>query len=200
IGNSYSDEILHRARLSPLLLTSRITDAQVGALQDATVAILTEWTDALREDTGDEFPEKVTAFREGMAVHGRYRQPCPDCGAAVERIVYAENETNSCARCQTGGRLLADRARSRLLREDWPRTLEELEEGRTPVSAALGPEDRASPPARPTRSTRAASSAGTRNRRRPDGRPQPAGPAPAPSRRPDRARDARRDREGGGSG
>jgi len=127
IGNSYSDEILHRARLSPLTLTSRLTDEQIERLHTATRAVLGEWTARLRAEVGDGFPEKVTAFRDGMAVHGRYRQPCPDCGAPVQRIVYAEHETNYCARCQTGGRLLADRALSRLLRSDWPRTLEEME-------------------------------------------------------------------------
>jgi len=127
IGNSYSDEILHRARLSPLQLTSRLSDEEVRRLHAATREILTEWTDRLRREVGDGFPEKVTAFREGMAVHGRYKHPCPDCGAPVQRIVYAEHETNYCARCQTGGRLLADRALSRLLRSDWPRTLEEME-------------------------------------------------------------------------
>jgi formamidopyrimidine-DNA glycosylase len=127
IGNAYSDEILHRARLSPLRLTARLDDSEFPRLFEATRATLTEWTERLRRESGDEFPRKVTAFREGMAVHGRWKQPCPDCGAPVQRIVYAEHETNYCARCQTGGRLLADRARSRLLREDWPRTLEELE-------------------------------------------------------------------------
>jgi formamidopyrimidine-DNA glycosylase len=127
IGNSYSDEILHRARLSPLMLTSRLTAEQIGRLYEATRVTLSEWTDRLRAEVGEGFPEKVTAFREGMAVHGRYKLPCPDCGAPVQRIVYAEHETNYCARCQTGGRLLADRALSRLLRSDWPRTLEEME-------------------------------------------------------------------------
>jgi formamidopyrimidine-DNA glycosylase len=127
VGNAYSDEILHRARLSPLELTSRLDDEAMRRLYDATRAILTEWTERLRRESGDAFPTRVTAFREGMAVHGRFKQPCPDCGAPVQRIVYAENETNYCARCQTGGRLLADRARSRLLRKDWPKTLEELE-------------------------------------------------------------------------
>ena len=130
IGNAYSDEILHRARLSPLQRTSRLEDGEIGRLFEAARATLTEWTEALRRESGDAFPEKVTAFRAGMAVHGRYRQPCPDCGAPVQRIVYAENETDYCARCQTRGRLLADRALSRLLKADWPRTLEELEEGR----------------------------------------------------------------------
>jgi formamidopyrimidine-DNA glycosylase len=130
IGNAYSDEILHRAQLSPVALTGRLDDAALERLFDATRAVLTEWTERLREQTGDAFPEKVTAFRPEMAVHGRYREPCPVCGAPVQRIVHAENETNYCARCQTGGKLLADRALSRLLKEDWPRTLEELEERR----------------------------------------------------------------------
>jgi formamidopyrimidine-DNA glycosylase len=128
IGNAYSDEILHRARLSPLLLTSRIDDEQMHRLHAATRATLLDWTDRLRKHYGATFPEKVTAFREGMAVHGRYREPCPDCGAPVQRIRYASNETNYCARCQTGGRLLADRALSRLLRSDWPKTLDEMME------------------------------------------------------------------------
>jgi formamidopyrimidine-DNA glycosylase len=128
IGNSYSDEILHAARLSPVKRTTKMTDEEVGRLFDATRRTLAAWTDRLRKEVGEGFPEKVTAFREGMAVHGRYGKPCPACGAPVQRIVYAENETNYCARCQTGGKLLADRALSRLLHEDWPRTLEELEE------------------------------------------------------------------------
>ena len=127
IGNSYSDEILHRARMSPLALTSRLTDDQVGTLYDATRSTLTDWIERLRRETGDGFPEKVTAFREGMVVHGRYGQPCPECGAPVQRIRYADNETNYCARCQTGGRLLADRALSRLLKQDWPRSIDEVE-------------------------------------------------------------------------
>jgi formamidopyrimidine-DNA glycosylase len=125
IGNAYSDEILHRARLSPLLLTSRLTDVEVDRLHAAAIETLREWTDRLRAQTADRFPDKVTAFREGMAVHGRFRQPCPVCGAPIQRIRYADNETNYCARCQTGGRLLADRALSQLLKEDWPRSLEE---------------------------------------------------------------------------
>jgi formamidopyrimidine-DNA glycosylase len=127
IGNAYSDEILHRARMSPLTLTSRLTDADIARLYAATQTTLIEWIDRLRQETGDGFPEKVTAFREGMAVHGRYGQPCPDCGSPVQRIRYADNETNYCARCQTGGRLLADRAMSRLLKQDWPRSIDEGE-------------------------------------------------------------------------
>ncbi|MGH7579689.1 MAG: DNA-formamidopyrimidine glycosylase family protein [Gemmatimonadales bacterium] len=128
IGNAYSDEILHRARLSPLRLTSRLGDEEAAGLFTATRDVLREWTDRLRQETGEGFPEKVTAFRSGMAVHGRFREPCPDCGTPVQRIRYAENETNYCPVCQTEGRLLADRGLSRLLREDWPRSLEELEE------------------------------------------------------------------------
>jgi formamidopyrimidine-DNA glycosylase len=127
IGNSYSDEILHRAQLSPIAMTMKLTPAEIERLYAATRATLVEWTDRLREEAGGEFPEKVTAFRPQMAVHGRYGQPCPRCGAKVQRIRYASNETNYCARCQTGGRLLADRALSQLLHEDWPRTLDELE-------------------------------------------------------------------------
>jgi formamidopyrimidine-DNA glycosylase len=130
IGNAYSDEILHRARLGPLRRTDQLTAAEVARLFEATRAALLDWIDRLRREAGREFPEKVTAFRDGMAVHGRYRLPCPDCGAPVARIVYAENETNYCPACQTGGRLLADRSLSRLLRDDWPRSLEELEEFR----------------------------------------------------------------------
>jgi formamidopyrimidine-DNA glycosylase len=126
IGNAYSDEILHRARLSPMALTRKLDDDSVARLYHATRTVLIEWTDRLRAATGSAFPAKVTAFRDGMAVHGRYRLPCPECGAPVQRIRYAENETNYCARCQTGGRLLADRGLSRLLREDWPRSLDEL--------------------------------------------------------------------------
>jgi formamidopyrimidine-DNA glycosylase len=127
IGNAYSDEILHRARLSPVALTQKLLPDEIQRLYDATKAVLIEWIVRLRADARAGFPEKVTAFREGMAVHGRYGKPCPVCGAKVQRIRYAANETNYCARCQTAGRLLADRALSRLLREDWPRTLEELE-------------------------------------------------------------------------
>ncbi|HEX8693247.1 MAG TPA: DNA-formamidopyrimidine glycosylase family protein [Longimicrobium sp.] len=127
IGNAYADEILHRARLSPLKLTTSLDDEEHARLHRATIDTLADWTDRLRREAGAGLPEKVTAFREGMAVHGRYGQPCPDCGTPVQRIVYAENETNYCARCQTGGRLLADRALSRLLKGDWPRSLDELE-------------------------------------------------------------------------
>ena len=126
IGNAYSDEILHQARLSPLARTGKLTDEEVDRLYHATRATLEHWITKLREE-GDKFPEKVTAFREGMAVHGRYKLPCPVCGTPVQRIRYADNETNYCARCQTGGRLLADRAMSRLLKEDWPRSIDEVE-------------------------------------------------------------------------
>jgi formamidopyrimidine-DNA glycosylase len=127
IGNAYSDEILHRARLSPARLTRQLTDAESERLYHACRETLLDWTARLRREVGDGFPEHVTAFRDGMAVHGRYGHACPVCGAPVQRIVYAENEANYCAWCQTGGKLLADRALSRLLREDWPRTLDELE-------------------------------------------------------------------------
>jgi formamidopyrimidine-DNA glycosylase len=128
IGNAYSDEILHRSRLSPLALTRQLPAPAVSRLFDAVRGTLLEWTDRLRAEAGDGFPVKVTAFRDGMAVHGRFGQPCPDCGTPVQRIAYAENETNYCPRCQTGGRVLADRSLSRLLKDDWPRTIEELEE------------------------------------------------------------------------
>ncbi len=128
IGNAYSDEILHCARLSPVMLTQRMKPEEISQLHEATKRTLRLWTEELRAETGSKFPEKVTAFRPGMAVHGRYGQPCPRCGAKVQRIRYASNETNYCAPCQTGGKLLADRALSRLLREDWPRSLEEMEE------------------------------------------------------------------------
>jgi len=131
IGNAYSDEILHAARMSPFKQTGGMTDEEVRRLYEATRLTLSQWTARLQRETGDAFPEKVTAFREGMAVHGRYRQPCPDCGAPVQRIVYAANEANYCPNCQTGGRLLADRSLSRLLKDDWPRTLDELERRRT---------------------------------------------------------------------
>ena len=129
IGNSYSDEILWTARMSPVKRTSQLTDDEVADLQRAVVESLTEWTDRLREEVGEDWPAKVTAFRDDMAVHGKYGQPCPRCGSKVQRIVHANNETNYCATCQTQGRLLADRSLSRLLKDDWPRTIEELEEG-----------------------------------------------------------------------
>jgi formamidopyrimidine-DNA glycosylase len=128
IGNAYSDEILHAAKLSPMKLTASLRDDEVRRLHEATQRTLRVWIDRLREEAKGEFPETVTAFRKGMAVHGRYGKPCPDCGAPVQRIVYARNEANYCATCQTEGRLLSDRALSRLLRDDWPKTLEALEE------------------------------------------------------------------------
>lgn len=128
IGNAYSDEILHRARLSPFKQTQSLDEGELQRLREATIAIITEWTQRLRIEAGDRWPEKVTAFRPEMAVHGRYKQPCPDCGAPVQRIVYADSECNYCARCQTAGRLLADRALSRLLKANWPKTLDELEQ------------------------------------------------------------------------
>jgi len=130
IGNAYSDEILHRARLSPVKLTRALTVVEVEQLYDAARATLAQWLAKLRDDAADEFPEHVTVFRNGMAVHGRSGKLCPVCGAPVQRIVYAENETNYCPGCQTGGAILADRALSRLLKRDWPRTLAELEERR----------------------------------------------------------------------
>ena len=147
IGNAYADEILHRGRLSPVRMTDQLTPVEAARLHDAARAVLAEWAGRLSDAARKDFPEKVTAFREGMAVHGRYGQPCPDCGAPVQRIVHAENETNYCAACQTGGRLLADRALSRLLRQDWPRTLEELEE-RLSGGAVRDP---AAGPSRPAR-------------------------------------------------
>jgi formamidopyrimidine-DNA glycosylase len=127
IGNAYSDEILHRAQLSPVAMTQSLSDEEVARLYRATRSTLQEWTERLRQAARGGFPEKVTAFREGMAVHGRYGQQCPVCGSPVQRIVYAENETNYCARCQTGGRILADRALSRLLKASWPRNIDDLE-------------------------------------------------------------------------
>jgi formamidopyrimidine-DNA glycosylase len=126
IGNAYSDEILHRARLSPVQMTTNLDEDEIARLFEATNETLAEWTERLRKETGAGFPEKVTAFRDEMAVHGKYGKPCPVCGTPVQRIVYAENETNYCARCQTGGKLLADRALSRLLHGDWPKSIDEL--------------------------------------------------------------------------
>jgi formamidopyrimidine-DNA glycosylase len=127
IGNAYSDEILHAARLSPMKQTRQLTESEIARLHLAAIQTLETWIERTRAEVGEGFPEKVTAFREGMAVHGRYGKPCPTCKSPVQRIVYASNECNYCATCQTGGRLLSDRALSRLLREDWPRTLEEME-------------------------------------------------------------------------
>jgi formamidopyrimidine-DNA glycosylase len=127
IGNAYSDEILHRARLSPVALSRSLAEDEVTRLFHAVQSALGDWTALLRKQSAGKFPEKVTAFHEQMAVHGRYGKPCPDCGSPVQRIVYAENETNYCARCQTGGRLLADRSLSRLLKSNWPRSIDELE-------------------------------------------------------------------------
>jgi formamidopyrimidine-DNA glycosylase len=130
IGNAYSDEILFHAQLSPVMLTQRMSQEEISRLHRATRQTLNQWVEKLRAEAGDKFPEKVTAFREGMAVHGRYGEACPRCGAKIQRIRYASNETNYCVNCQTGGKLLADRSLSRLLREDWPRSLDELEEMR----------------------------------------------------------------------
>src|SRR5215475_10069781 len=142
IGNAYSDEILHRARLSPVKMTQKMSNEEIERLYDSTRRTLCAWVDRLRAETGDRFPEGVTAFRPEMAVHGKYKQPCPRCGTAVQRIKYASNETNYCPACQTGGKLLADRAFSRVLRDDWPRTLEELEnkmaKDRKSVTRGLG--------------------------------------------------------------
>lgn len=134
IGNAYSDEILHRARLSPVKRTAQLDEDEIARLHEAVQSSLTHWTARLRDEVGDDFPKKVTAFRPDMAVHGRYGEPCPVCGSKVQRIVYASNETNYCATCQTGGRLLADRSLSRLLKDDWPKTIEDLEEisGKSP--------------------------------------------------------------------
>jgi len=128
IGNAYSDEILHHAKLSPIALTQRMKPEEIRRLYDSTREMLKHWTQMLRDEAGSQFPEKVTAFHEGMAVHGKYKQPCPVCGTKVQRIRYASNETNYCPRCQTGGKLLADRALSRLLREDWPKSIDDLED------------------------------------------------------------------------
>ena len=196
IGNAYSDEILHAARLSPVQLTTNLAPEEIARLFVATRDTLRVWTDRLRAQTGDAFPEEVTAFRPEMAVHGKFKQPCPVCGAPVQRIVHAANETNYCARCQTGGRVLADRALSQLLRKDWPRTLEELKERR--------PSMRAAPPPTPTPSAgpsdaqpkRALSWDAAR------GIPGPAAPAntgPAASADP-RSRDGNRDNPSSRSG
>jgi formamidopyrimidine-DNA glycosylase len=138
IGNAYSDEILHRARLSPMKTVAALSDEEMNRLFDATRATLELWSERLRDQAAGEFPDKVTAFHPEMAVHGKYGQPCPDCGSPVQRIVYARNESNYCSRCQTGGKLLSDRALSRLLRDDWPRTLEELEARKAKGKAQSG--------------------------------------------------------------
>jgi len=135
IGNAYSDEILHAAKLSPVKMTNKLTEEDVTRLYDATTSTLQHWLEVLRAESKDSWPEKVTAFRDGMAVHGKYGKPCPVCGDPVQRIAYADNETNYCATCQTGGKLLADRSLSQLMKKDWPKTLEELEEKK----AALKP-------------------------------------------------------------
>jgi formamidopyrimidine-DNA glycosylase len=135
IGNAYSDEILHRARMSPVTMTSRMTFEEIEQLHEAVRDSLLDWTARLRAEAAGKFPEKVTAFREGMAAHGRYGQPCPRCGSKIQRIRYADRETNYCAKCQTGGKLLADRGLSRLLKEDWPRTLEEMEERKVQITS-----------------------------------------------------------------
>jgi formamidopyrimidine-DNA glycosylase len=135
IGNAYSDEILHAAKLSPVKQMRQLRDDEIERLYHATKNTLADWVERLRKEARENFPEKVTAFRKDMAVHGKYKKPCPVCGSPVQRIVYAENETNYCAKCQTGGRLLADRALSRLLKQDWPKTLEEMEELRKPNEA-----------------------------------------------------------------
>ncbi len=155
IGNAYADEILHRAQLSPVKSTTQLTETEITRLFEAARSTLIDWIERLRREAGDEFPEGVTAFRPAMAAHGRYGQPCPVCGAAIQRIVYAENETNYCARCQTGGRLLADRSLSRLLHADWPRTLEELEQRRRLTSPAPGPGGPAAPSSSPASGPRA---------------------------------------------
>jgi formamidopyrimidine-DNA glycosylase len=157
IGNAYSDEILHRARLSPLRLTRQLSAEEIARLHGAVQSVLIEWTERLRQEAGDAFPSHVTAFRPEMAVHGHYRQPCPVCGTPIQRIAYAENEVNYCARCQTEGRLLADRSLSRLLREDWPRTVEEWEETREPA-ATPSPQKRAGGSGRASRSGHAGGS------------------------------------------
>ncbi len=184
IGNAYSDEILHRARMSPFRLTTALDDAEVAALHAATVATLTWWTTHLRAEVGAGFPDKVTAFRPEMAVHGKYGQPCPACGDPVQRIVYAANEANYCATCQTGGKLLADRSLSRLLHDDWPRTLEELEERRrgAPATPAPPPASSEGGPA-----TAEAPAAPARRPPRPPSRPAARSPSPATPRSRTRA-------------
>jgi formamidopyrimidine-DNA glycosylase len=170
IGNAYSDEILHAAKLSPFRMTSSISDAEIATLHDACVTTLNLWTQRMRDEVGDGFPDKVTAFRPEMAVHGKYGQPCPVCGTKVQRIVYADNEANYCPTCQTEGRLLADRSLSRLLKDDWPRSLDELDERRAQRIAAA-PGVAAPPTAAPITAAPLVS------------RASPATPTPAASRR-----------------
>ena len=169
IGNAYSDEILHRARLSPVKWTSRLGDDEIAALHEATQDVLTEWIERLRLERAGEFPEKVTAFRPEMAVHGRYRQPCPVCATPVQRIVRGESEVNYCPGCQTGGKLLADRALSRLLRGDWPKTLEELEDRKARQAGRVSPAVASAQPAQaaPGRARRPRASAAKPGRQRP---------------------------------
>jgi formamidopyrimidine-DNA glycosylase len=195
IGNAYSDEILHAAQLSPVQMTTNLAPEEIERLFAATRETLRAWTERLRVQTGDAFPEEVTAFRPEMAVHGKFKQPCPACGAPVQRIVHAENETNYCARCQTGGRVLADRALSQLLRKDWPRTLEEMEERRPSMRAAAPapaeakralsqPDARGIPGALAPASTGPAASADPRSPGASRGIPSSRSGAPRRSRRP----------------
>ncbi len=149
VGNAYSDEILHEAQLSPMKMSSAMTGDEWARLHQATLAVLDRWTAVLRDEAKTKFPENVTAFREGMAVHGRYQKPCPRCAAPVQRITYADNETNYCATCQTGGKLLADRSLSRLLGGDWPKTLEELEEKRPAAKLKANPSRSTRTPKKP---------------------------------------------------
>jgi formamidopyrimidine-DNA glycosylase len=154
VGNAYSDEILHAAKMSPMLLTSKLTPEQIESLHAHTIGVLTKWREDLIAETGDRFPEKVTAFRDGMAAHGRYGKPCPVCGTPIQRIQYAANEANYCPTCQTGGKLLADRGLSRLLKDDWPKSLEELERRKANLQPRQTPlqGDRLSPAPPPARS------------------------------------------------
>lgn len=155
IGNAYSDEVLHAARLSPVALTHRLTDEEVARLHEAILSVLGSWRDRLVSEARERFPEKVTAFREGMSVHGRFGQPCPACGTSVQRIAHAENEANYCPACQTGGRLLADRALSRLLKGDWPRSVEELEARKRSAAEGVTALPARRPRGRPPRGGRA---------------------------------------------
>jgi formamidopyrimidine-DNA glycosylase len=173
IGNAYSDEILHAARLSPFRMTSSISDAEIAALHAACIATLTRWTQLFRDEVGDGFPDKVTAFRPEMAVHGKYGEPCPVCGTKVQRIVYADNEANYCPTCQTEGRLLADRSLSRLLKEDWPKSLEELEERKAQRVAPAAAAPQAAAPTSPPVARDAAPPRNTGGRRKPGNKSRP---------------------------